>query len=222
MHVAALDEYLCAGCIEVLVLQFAHLAAVHRVGPFAAEFLDVEEVSSCANLLVGIESDANLAVLDFRMRHQVGHRSHNLSNSSLIVSAKKCVAVSDDEVLADVLFELRELADGRHDAIFLAEHDVPSIVVLDDARLDVLSAAVGACVHVGDEADCGHLLVGIGRQSGIDVAVLVHLDFREAKCFQLVAQVFSQSKLLLCARALCFVLFATLRIEANVLQKSFN
>ena len=130
-------------------------------------------------------------------------------------------AVCDDEVFADVLLELRELADGRHDTRLLAEHDVLSVVVLDDARLDVLAAAVGTCVHVCDEADGGHLLVRIGRQRGIDVAVLVHLHFCEAECLQFVAQVFSQSQLLLCAWALRLVLFAALSVEADITEKSF-
>ena len=155
------------------------------------------------------------------MNHQVGHSRDNLGYAGLVVCSEKGVAVGDNQVFTDVRFQLGELADGRDDAFFLAEHDVCAVVVLDDSWFDVFAAAVGTRVHVSDESDGGDLSVGVGGQGGIDVAVGIHLHFGQAKCGQLVAQVGCQCQLLFGAGALRLVLFAALCVEADISQEPF-
>ena len=104
------------------------------------------------------------------------------------------MAVGHDDVLALVVEQLGKLGGRRHDA--LAQHDVSTVIVLDDAGLDVGARAVHAGVVVGNEADGGHLLLGIGLEGGVDVAHLVHLDIRETFALQLFLQVFGKHELL--------------------------
>ena len=71
-----------------------------------------------------------------------------------------------------------------------------------------------------NKANGGHLLVGVGRQSGIHITILVHLDIGHANALEFVAQIFSQFKLL--GRAWRGVsVLGTLGVEADVVQKSF-
>ena len=98
-----------SGCgIEVLIFQVADVAAVHGVSPVAAELLHIEVVGTHANLLVGVEGDADVAMLDFVVVAQVAHGLHNLGNTGLVVGAEQCGAVGDDEVFALVSQQFRE------------------------------------------------------------------------------------------------------------------
>ena len=64
MDITALEGYLGTGGIEILKLQFTNGSTVHRVGPLATELLDIKLVCSHANLLVGVEAHADVAMLD--------------------------------------------------------------------------------------------------------------------------------------------------------------
>ena len=46
VYANAFDFYFCGCCVEILKFQFANVAAVHRVGPFAAKFFNVELVGT--------------------------------------------------------------------------------------------------------------------------------------------------------------------------------
>ena len=133
-------------------------------------------------------------MLDFVVVAQIAHRLDNLGDTRLVVGTEQRVAVGHDDVLALVVEQLGKLGGRRHDA--LAQHDVSTVIVLDDAGLDVGARAVHAGVVVGNEADGGHLLLGIGLEGGVDVAHLVHLDIRETFALQLFLQVFGKHELL--------------------------
>ena len=114
MHAYTFYIYLSAGGVEVLKLQFAYVAAVHRVGPVTAELLHIKVMGTHADLLVGVEGDADVAVLHFRVVSQPAHRLDNLCDARLVISTQERVAVSHDEVFAHVQQQLGELL-GRHD-----------------------------------------------------------------------------------------------------------
>ena len=86
MHAYTFYIYLSAGGVEVLKLQFAYVAAVHRVGPVTAELLHIKVVGTHADLLVRIESDADVAVLYFRVVSQPTHRLDDFCDARLVVS----------------------------------------------------------------------------------------------------------------------------------------
>ena len=212
--------YLGRGGVEILELQFAKFAAVHGVGKVATEFLHIEAVRAESDFLVGIEAHADTAVLDFGMRDEVDHCLHDFGDARLVVCAEQRMAVGHDDVLAHVVEQFGKLLRRGHDACRLVEHDVATIVVLDNTRFDILARAVGTGIHMGDEAHGGQRLVGVGRERGIDVCVLVNLHFRKPDTFQFLFQVACQDPLLLRARS-GFGIFCRLGVETYVLQKSF-
>ena len=87
MHAHTFYIYLGRGGVEVLKLQLAYVAAVHRIGPVTAELLHVEVVCSHADFLVRVESDADGAVLHFGMVPQPAHGLDNLCDTCLVVGS---------------------------------------------------------------------------------------------------------------------------------------
>ena len=217
MYVATLYVHLGAGGIEVLVFQFAYFASVHGIGPFAAELCYIEQMGACAYLLVGVEGDANLPVLNLGVSHQIGHGGDYLGDARLVVGTQEGGSVGNDEVLAHMVFQFGELFYACCDARCLVQNDVCSVIVVDDTGFYVGSATVGARVHMGNKADGRDLSVGVGRQGGIDVCMLVHLHLLHAEGFELVLQIACQYILLLRTRAGSLVLFAGLCVKGHVL-----
>ena len=86
MHAYTFYIYLSAGGVEVLKLQFAHVAAVHRVGPVTTELLHIKVMGTHADLLVRIEGDADVAMLHFRVVSQPAHCLDDFCNARLVVS----------------------------------------------------------------------------------------------------------------------------------------
>ena len=60
-------------------------------------------VGAFADLLVRRESDPYLAVLDLRMRLQMGDCRDNGGYTRLIISTQESLAVGDDDLLSDVI-----------------------------------------------------------------------------------------------------------------------
>ena len=77
--------YTRAGSVEVLKLQFAHIATIHRVSPVAAELLHIEVVCAHANLFVRVEGNTDITMLYLRMVSQPAHCLYNLCNARLVV-----------------------------------------------------------------------------------------------------------------------------------------
>ena len=116
MHTRAPDGHLGRCRVEILKFQFAQVAAIHRVGPFAAEFTHVEMVGTPSDFLVGIEGDADLAVLNLLMVAQVAHGLHDFGNAGLVVGTEQGGSVGHNQILAHVLQQFREFLRTRHNA----------------------------------------------------------------------------------------------------------
>ena len=205
VHVAALDCNLGRCGVEVLVLQLALEAAVHSVGEVGTKGSHVEEVDTTANLLVGSEPDADLAVLNLGVRHQVLRSGHNLRNATLVVSAQQRCAVGVNQRVTHELLELGELRNlHRKDVV---QHDILTVVALDDSRLDILAAHIGCSIHVGDKSNHGSILVALTRRDSThSVAILICHNLGQPECFHLLLEHIEQVKLL-CCRGECFAIF---------------
>ena len=173
MHVASLERNLSRRCVEILKLKLAYRSAVHRVSPVGAETLHVKLVRAQTDFLIGIERDADVTVLDFRMSLQIFHSSDNLSDTRLVVGSEQRLAVGHDKVLTLVFAKLREIGRRKHHIAVFVEHDVAALVSLHDARVDVASRHVGRRVEMGDESHSRHFLVNVARKSGHQIAILV-------------------------------------------------
>ncbi len=114
-------------------------------------------------------------MLDLRIVDQEMRGIHDLGKAGLVVGAQQRGAVRGDDVAADLVLQ-RGMFGGADDLRGVAgQHDVAATVIPHDLGLDVLAAAIGRSVHVRAEADHRDLLVGIGRNGRVDVAVLVEM-----------------------------------------------
>ena len=219
MDTHALATDFCRCGIEILELQLSKVASIDGVSPVASELLHIEVVGSHANLLIGVERHANLSVLNLLVVAQEADGLHDFGNACLVVGSEQRGAIGDDEVLAYVLEQFGELLGAADDA--LREQDVAAIVVVDDARMDIGSRAVGAGVVVGDEADGGRLLLGVGLQRGVDVALVVHLDIAQAFVLEFFFQILGEYELFRRTGHTLRV-FARLCVELGIVQKPFG
>ena len=146
MYVAALNIYRCRGGVEVLILQFAFISAVHRVGEVGAESLHVEVIDTAADLLVGGEAYAYLAVAYLGMCHEILGCGHDLGTARLVIGPEQRRAVGMDD---GVTLEERQLGKIRHMHRQRGiELYVAAVVILYDVRMHILAAHVGRGVDV--------------------------------------------------------------------------
>ena len=75
------------GGVEVLILHLAYLTAINCVAELAAKALYVKVCGAHANLLIGIESHANLTVLYLGMLLQILYGGYYLGNSAACANA---------------------------------------------------------------------------------------------------------------------------------------
>ena len=160
MHAYTFYIYLGAGSIKVLKLQLAHIAAIHRVAPFATEFLYIKVVRAHTNLLVRVKGHANIAVLYLLVVAQVAHRFYYLGYARLVVGTKQRGAVSHNQVLACVLQQLGEFGGTHHNT--LRKQNIAAVVVVYDMRVDISTRAVGTGIVVRNKSDGRNLIFRVG------------------------------------------------------------
>ena len=219
MHAHPLEADFGSCCIEVFKFQVAQVAAVDGIGPLAAKLLHVKVVCTHADFLVGVESHADVSMLYFVVVAQPAHGLYDFGNARLVVSTQQGVPVGHDQVFALVSEQFWKFLGRRHDT--LRKHDVVAVIVSDDARLHVGTAAVGRRVIVADETDGGHLFLDVRFQRGIHISHLVHLHIVKALFFELVSQRFGKYKLFGGTWHTVAVL-SRLCVKTHILQKSFN
>ena len=199
---------------ERLVVQLARGRAVERVRRLGPEALDVEVVGARAELLVGVEADAQRPVRKLGMRDQVRDRRHDLGDARLVVGAEQRRAVARDQIVPDVIRQLREFSTGDHLPLVAGEHDLAALVA-DALRLDVRAGDVGRRVDVREEPDRRHVVRDGRGHRREEIAVLVEVDVREPERQQLVAQQPQQVPLLLRRRE-CGRVLVGLRVDPRV------
>ena len=133
--------------------------------------------------------------------NQEPRRIHDLGEAGLVVGPQQRGAVGRDDVVADLVGERGMVGGADHLGGIGRQHDVAALVIPHDLRLDVGAGAIRRSVHVRAEADHRHLLVGIGRDRRIDIAVLVEMGVCEPDRLQLRSQQAAQILLLLGGRA---------------------
>ena len=175
MDAEALDVYLCRSGIEVLVLQFAEVAAVDGVGEVAPEALDVKIACAEAYLLVGIECHTYGAVGYVGIVAQVAHGLHYLCYAGLVVGTEQ----GGGGLFSDIAAE-RSI--GTYNVF-------TRLIIVGDVGAYAGTGAVGGRVVMGYEAYCGQVLgIGVGRKGCIEVALVVEHHVVETFADHLVAQ----------------------------------
>lgn len=165
---------------ERLVLDAARALAVHRVAEIGAQLLDVDIVDAAADLFIRREQDLDGAVLHVGIVDEEIRGIHDLGDAGLVVGAEQRGAVRGDDVVADLVLQRGMFVEADHLAGVAGQGDVAAAIVLHHLRLDVLAGHVGRGVHMRAEADHRHLLVGVARDRGVDVAEFVEMGIGDA------------------------------------------
>ena len=218
VDVAALDVELGGGGVEVLELELADFAAVHRVTEVGAESPDVEGIDAAADLLVAGKGDGDGAVLELGMVDDILDGVHDLGDAGLVIGAEEGRAVGGDQRLADIVEQLRELLRLELEAGNALEVDGLAVILPDNLRLDVLAGGVGSGVDMGHEADGGGVFSVVAGDLGVDIAVLLRLG-GDAEGAELVREHVQQVPLLGRGR-LGGGFFIGLRVDGDVAQEA--
>ena len=144
-------------------------------------------VGTAPNFLVGIETNANVAMLNLVVVAQETHGLHNLGNAGFVVGTQQSGAIGDDNVFANMRLQLGKF--GHRGDLSGRERDVVAVIISNDARLHVLATGIRTRVIMRNKTDGGHLFLGVSLQGGIDIAHLVHLDIAQALVLELFFQV---------------------------------
>ncbi len=150
MDVDARDGEGDRGGGEGLVLQFADLRAVERVGAARGERVEVEEGRALADLLVGGEADPQRRPGQLGVGGEVRDRRHDLGDARFVVGAEEGVAAARDEVVAHFASEGRHRGRIEHGAAAWQLDDAAVVGAVHD-RLDAVGGGVGAHVDVSDQ-----------------------------------------------------------------------
>ena len=184
---SAVDGDICETAVEVIIVELTLFAAVQGVREVRIELLEVEVGGTLTDLLITGEAELDCAVTDGWVGGKDGCELHDLCNAGLIIGTEKGRTIADDEILALINIETWELLRTEDDVLFLIQDDVLSIVVLDDAWLDVVARQLQCSIHVRCEADRRNILCDAlaCRDGGINSAVLIHLRRADAHLLQL-------------------------------------
>ena len=209
---------LCAGGVEVLILDLTLGAAVDGVCVLCAEGGGVKVVGALADLLVGGEGDAQLAVGNVLSDDLLAH-GHDLGDTCLVIRAQQGGAVSGDEGAALELSENGEISHAQHTAL-PGQGDIAAVIVLVQDGVNIRAGEGRRGVHMGQQTKRGGILIaGGGGQDSGDNAKLAGLDILQAQFLQLVHQDVSQIPLAGGAGAGSSAL-GRLSVDACVLQKA--
>ena len=88
MYIASLENNLGRSRIEVLELQFAYFTAIHSISPFATELLNIEFMRTQTDFLIGIETDTDFTMFDFRVFFQISYCRNNLRNTGFVIGTQ--------------------------------------------------------------------------------------------------------------------------------------
>ena len=77
---------------------------------------DVEFVGALADFFIGIECDANVAMLDFGMLLKEFHGADDFGYAGFVVGSEQCGSVCHDEVFALVVEQFRKFLRRERDA----------------------------------------------------------------------------------------------------------
>ena len=214
MNVPPLDAHRSRGCVEILIFQFAGIAAIHRVGIVCAEFLHVELHDSSADFLVWSEADLDFAVFEFRMSDNIFNSVHYFSHARLVVCPQQCGAVRGYELLTHELQQLREFRRLQRQARHPAKRNLAAVIFIYYLWLDVGAGCIRRSVNMGDEADFRGLNPFRGRNRSHDVAIFIKLCLH-SHGLQLVAEHFQQVQLF-GSRRLGLRFFVALSVHADI------
>ena len=168
-----MDRHHGFGGVERFVLIVCDVAAVQGIGKVCAEALHIKIAGAQTDFLIRCKAQLDGTVGGV-FGQQLLHRLQNDGNASLVVSPQQGGSVSADQILADELFQFREVAALHDNVLFRVQHQIAALIV-EDLGLDVFAGHIRRSVHMSDQSDYRQMLTaGGGRQRGIHIASIVH------------------------------------------------
>ena len=220
MHVQPSHRHLGRRSVEILELQFADFSAIHSISPLATELLHIKKMRSHTDFFIGIKAHPDSAMLDFRMFPKVDHSLYDFRNTGFVVSSQQGMAVRDNQILSHMIRQFGKLLRRGDNSLFSAQYNVPTIVLLHDSQLHILSRVIRRSIDMSYKADCRHFAFRVCRQRGIQISMFVQRHLLKPYRFQFVLQISRKHHLLVSTRT-TFSFFTRLRVKTHVFQKSF-
>ena len=168
----ALDGHFGLVGVEVLVLDGTGRAAIQGVANLGAEALYIKLERAAADLLIGGEAQADVAVGDLALEQDLGC-FQDLGDAGLIVRTQQGGAVGGHQGVTLVAQQHREIL-GRENVAAASQQYISAVVVFDNLGLDTDTVEFRGSIHVGDEAHRGLVLITRScRDLTIDITVLL-------------------------------------------------
>ena len=124
-----------------------------------------------ADLLVRAEAERQGAVGNL-LFYQSLAGGEDLRDARLVVRPQQGAAVGDDQVMADLLLQIRELLRAQRPA--MTQVDGAAVIVFYHPGLHILPAEIRSRVYMGDQADGGAVLIALaGREETVNIAALL-------------------------------------------------
>ena len=205
--------------VEVLIFQSSQFTPVHGIGKVRPEFCHIEGRGAPAGFLIRGKAHPESPVGNFRMVPEIFQSRHNGRHPGFVVRPQKGSTVGEQDILAPVLFDLREIFRGKQDLFVPVQQDVFSVIVPDQEGLHVLAGSFRTGVHMGDESHGGTGDPCCGRQGAHYIPLVIQGHIRKPQAFQFFRQESGQHHLARCAGQFPIILLAGLGIERNVFQE---
>ena len=219
MHIATLELNLSRSRVEVFKFQFTQIAAIHGVSPIGSKSFHVEMIGAFTDFFVGREAYANFSMLNFGMIDQIFHGRHNFCDTGFIVGTQKRLTVGADNILSHKLQNFRKLLGTENDIFFGIQHNILTVIILDNLGLHLATRHIGTGIHVRNKTNHRTRLIAIGRQSSHQITIAIERHFLQANALQLFGQNLRKSHLTgRTGHQIGF--FVRLRVVLNVIQKT--
>ena len=160
-------------------------------------------------------------MLHFPVMEQVLHGAHNSRHSRFVIGAKKGGTIGDDDVLALVFQNFREILRRKDDILFFIQADVLPIIVMNHPAVNGATGGVRAGIHVGNETH-HTAFCAVSRKGGHDIAVFIQTHLLKPQLLQFLLQMAGQHHLPRRAGIDLVILLVGLGVVGNIIFKPFQ
>ena len=177
MNIQTGDLYFCGGSVKVFEFDLTHRTAVGSVGVLSTKSIHIKSIGTPANFLVGSKGNAKRRMGDMGGQ-QIFGGCQNLSNAGLVICTKQCCAVSNDQMLSNMVMQAWIVFFPKPDIFFLIQADVAPFIQ-HGLCMDVSTGGIGGGIHVGNQADGGkRRIAGYGT---VYIAIFIHICVPDAQ-----------------------------------------
>ncbi|MPM78111.1 hypothetical protein SDC9_125122 [bioreactor metagenome] len=151
---------------------------------------------------------------------EILYHRHYLGDTSLVVRTQKRGAVCDNDIIADILFQVGKLFRAHYNILFFVEHDIAAVIIFYHTRFHVMTGKLRRRIDVRAKPYRRHTLTVCGYP-GVYASRFRYGDFAGAAGFQLFRE--QQGQIPLFFRAgHSFLVICRFRIRFHIFYKSIE